>query len=273
MLMQIGINFAQQSFPAKAINDMAPQSAAILAAGAPVVTPYRFGIYGIGNINEQALTQINVGGKLSCFFIPYEHVRNVRTFITNICPSFNVNATNKDTLLEGTILFPDLGNAAFLGTVEAGYIYDRSLTANNRGFKYYYGLLGEFAAKKISMKNSDTSVYFNVLSYIGGFKATIYYQPTATDPVYSFSILAYYNFVHIPDNDDGDYRYILKQPNLSGSLNSAGVKISVGINNLTAFADMRHTFYNGTEVVDRGLYSFNCNVGIILPVQIKTNAN
>ena len=104
MLMLYGSGFAQQSFPAKAMFDskavsvhhrITKQSKNVnsdsttthsridtasihnatvdTTADTNQTTTQRFGIYGIGNINEQSLTQINAGGKLSCFFIPYIH--------------------------------------------------------------------------------------------------------------------------------------------------------------------------------------------------------
>jgi len=256
----------------------------VTATPATTKKPVIFAIIGIGDLSTQTLSQINAAGKLSFYARPYstyfykrdntgsgKHLTN-KEFIISTFASFNVNATNKDTLIEGTILFPDLGTSSFLITPEVGILAHNPDPINNDGLSYYYGLLGEFTNKKIAASKkrdgTDTSVYFNVNSLTLGLKGAVFYQPD-TSTLLSLTGVFYYNYIHIPDKDSTDFRYILKQPNLSSSFNSIGVKVTFGINDFQIYADMRHTYYNPAEIIpDRGLASFNANIGIIVPVTI-----
>jgi hypothetical protein len=256
--------------------------------------PVRFAIIGIGDVSSQTLSNINAAGKLSFYAKPYstyflkkdkgsdgktikengvakKHKTN-KELLTSVFVSLNVNASNKDTLVEGTILFPDLGNSSVLLTPEIGILAHNPDPNENDGWSYYYGLLSEFTNKKIAAtkkrSGGDTSVYFNVNSITVGVKGGVFYQPD-NNTVLSVMGVFYFNYVHIPDKDSTDFRYILRQPKLSTSFNSIGCKITFGINDFQIYADVRHTFYNPDEVIsDRGLASFNANVGVIVPVTI-----
>lgn len=245
----------------------------------------RFAAYGIGDVNTQSLTQINASGKLAVMVIPFVcHTWKRTTFVTSTYLAFNVNASNKDTLIEGNILFPDLGNAGLLGTIEFGFLSDTTPTNN---VKYYYGLLGEFASKRVTAKGKrarmqavdsadvmvDTSAYFNVVNITAGLKGGVYFNhitSSGKSKLISLTGLLYYNYAHVPDKDINDYRFMLQQPKLSNSFNSLGFKVTVGIDNLQFFADLRHTWYKG-DVLDRDLASFNSNIGVILPIEINLN--
>ena len=59
-------------------------------------------------------SSLNSSGKASFLFLPLHNDSNS----LRINMSVNKNATNNDSLLASTLLFPEIGNHSFLGTVE-----------------------------------------------------------------------------------------------------------------------------------------------------------
>ena len=261
--------------------------------------PSRFVIYGIGDLSSQTLSQVNAAGKISFFAKPWsvpimkrnryvdadgkrklekkngkvQHHQTNKEFMTSVFASFNLNANNTDSNIEKTILFADIGKAPIILTPEIGIFVHTPDTINNHGWSYYYGLMAEFSNKQINASKkkdgSDTSVYFNVNSITLGIKGACYYQPDDKNMI-SFTALAYFNHVHIPDKDSLDFKYILGQRNLVTNFNSVGGKLTLGINDFQIYADVRHVFYDYAGAIpDRQLASTSVNVGLIIPLALK----
>ena len=82
-----------------------------------------FGLYGIGNTNTETFNNINSSGKLSGYIRPFKgKVKGVATFV-DINFAFNVNASNTDSLVANTILFPDVGNNSFSGSLALNFAF------------------------------------------------------------------------------------------------------------------------------------------------------
>lgn len=208
-------------------------------------------------------------------------------FLISSTVSFNVNAVNNDTLVHGVILFPALGNSLFQGAVEMGRSWNRKPISEGN---YYMGFFGEFVTKKVSVDREltlntidssggtpeastvtrDTNVYFHVNNVTLGAKFAWYYRQAADKPMISLTSLVYYNLSHIPRKDMRDFRYIVNPRNNINTYHSVGAKVSLGVDNLQFFADMRHTFLRGGDPSpDRRLVSFNSNIGVVLPIEFK----
>lgn len=239
----------------------------------------RVGIMGIGSLNTEELTKTNASGKLAAFFIPARWDLTVSQnkkkwfFIPTLYTSYNVNATNNDSLLSSTVLFPELGNSSFLGTAEFTFSH-----VNNKDMKSVHSIsvLGEFANKSVSVDNDDTSLFFNALNYSVGLKfMTTRHVSYGNDTVpMSLSITPYLHWVNIPDEDIGDYRYLLDgpdalgQPSLPSTLSGWGIKVAFSIKEFQFFADFRNVTDERKRIFNRTLKGYSSNIGVIVSASI-----
>ena len=230
-------------------------------------------LYGIGNINEEALSQINSSGKISFLFTPYQS--DSQSLFLNI--SANKNATNKDTLLASTLLFPEVGSHSFIGTVGFSIVLDlgADFRTNNIITPFF-----EFAYKKISKEIKDTvnnelsvDKKFFTLNYTVGMKFSMVFQEQAFNG--SFSLIPYLSFFNIPDEDREDYVEISKQNfkflNNANSLNDSfkafGIKTVIEMNKFQFFVDFRHVLRKNTIQV-RELRGLKMNIGFVFNANI-----
>ncbi|HEX7905984.1 MAG TPA: hypothetical protein VF487_19060 [Chitinophagaceae bacterium] len=226
------------------------------------------GFYGIGNLNEEALNGINSSGKLSLFVKPYTYKGS--KVIVNL--SFNKNATNNDTLLAGTLIFPEIGDHSFLGSVD--YIHKINTPAADDSTNHFWGLFGEFSNKKIkkSIEGKVGDKIFSTLNYTLGIKYLWGFKRTDFDCVLSAS--AYLSWFNIPDEDTADYRSIalknftpVNNNLLTDNFFSGGFKIAFQVNSFQIFADFRHIFRKD-EVAVRELRGFHSNIGVVFNAKV-----
>jgi hypothetical protein len=133
----------------------ADKNAAVPVAAGATYRPF-LKLYGIGNLNAEALSSVNSSGKLqvSVAFMQTDS-KDLTAYL-----SFNKNATNKDTLLPSTVLFPEIGNHSFLGTLE----YKKRIgsetsivdpeTSQTVYKSHWLGLFGEFSHKKLKLNRT-----------------------------------------------------------------------------------------------------------------------
>lgn len=217
------------------------------------------GIYGIGNINSETFNSINGSGKLSGFIRP---LKKDSSFIT-VYFSFNKNASNSDSLLASTLLFPDIGNNSFLSTAE----YTWCLNSNKDGDKglHLLNIFYEFSTKNIKGRNNNDSLHFTTINHVFGVKYA-FLQKIDGDDV-SFSLSPFFAIANIADQDNDDFRKLFNKTNLPSHISSLGVKIAFQYNNLQAYADLRHVF--GSEnTLPRNLRGFNANIGFVFNAEI-----
>src|SRR5687767_7672150 len=106
-----------KNVPAKAAVTAAMGVAAIPAS--PAIPHKTLALYGIGNLNTETLNKVNSSGKIAVSIIPFFNNTNNRYW--EIYLSFNKNASNNDSILASTLLFPEVGNHSFLATVRRVY--------------------------------------------------------------------------------------------------------------------------------------------------------
>lgn len=162
-----------------------------------------FGLDGIGSLNTESFNNVNGSGKLSGYMQLLHKNNSNHSLTTHL--SFNRNATNNDSTLASTLLFPDIGKSSFIGTVN--YI-----TRKNNS-PHFIGLFGQGSFKtikgqrKIKPSDGDTTLTFAILDWQLGIRYFNEVYTAGTDRVI-FSASAFFNYYNIPDEDNGDYRYI-----------------------------------------------------------------
>jgi hypothetical protein len=231
------------------------------------------GLYGIGNLNEEAFNGINSSGKLSMYIKPFTSEKS--SIITTL--SFNKNATNNDTLLASTVIFPEIGDHSFLGSVD--YIHKiASPSFINDSTSHFLGIFAEFSHKKIKKDFNDdvtgktTDKHFSTLNYTLGGRYIFGFQRKDFDCALSASV--YLSWFNIPDEDTSDFRAIASQnfksvtnKPLTDNFFSGGIKIAFQINSFQIFADFRHVFRK-EDISARELRGFHSNIGVIFNAKI-----
>lgn len=218
-----------------------------------------WGLYGIGNVNTESFNNLNSSGKLSGFIRPFRSDYSYGT----INFSFNVNASNNDSLLANTFLFPDVGQSSIFLNTEYSVVW-HTITG--------YHLLHSFAelsSKTIKGRIEDSVRYFNTLNWALGIRYQYLFKDG--DDNVSFSCSPFLSIVNVPDEDNEDYRYLFTKDSnssLKSAIKSIGFKFAFQYNQFQFFADLRHVLGNESQIPVRALRGFNSNVGVIFNAQI-----
>ncbi len=229
--------------------------------------PKTLKLYGIGNLNSETLNKINSSGKIAVSIVPHYNIDKQRFF--EVYLSFNKNASNSDSILASTILFPEVGNHSFLATVRRVYaIKGKNNRLINEG--HYFAPFLEFSQKNIKVDTSskqgkNTSGFFSTLTYTFGYSYIFTREIEKTSV--AFSVSPYISALNIPDEDNDDYRKIFSSPKLPSTLLSLGIKTVFQIKGFQIFADMRHLWGSETKV-PRDLRGFNSNIGVTFNADI-----
>jgi hypothetical protein len=225
-----------------------------------------FSFIGIGNLNNESLEKLNGGGKLAVGFAPDI---NSKVFPSSYFLSFNKNATNNDSILVSTLVFPETGNHSFLATAFWDFKKDGNDTLYGTT-----GLFFEFATKRISVEDTtdskEANFGFNTLHYTGGFRYIYQLSKDVNHQKYK-AALGFHAFVsntNIPDEDNTALESIIKGKAEKNSFWSAGVKIGVQINGFQIFADFRHVFGDEEKLPIKDLKGFNSNIGVSFNAEI-----
>jgi hypothetical protein len=233
-----------------------------------------FAIQGLGNLNQEALKSINASGKLSFVARPYQRKRNALT----IYASYNKNASNNDSVLYQKLIFPEIGNSSFIGTVELNKFWK-----NDSVIVHSLSPFFEFSYKNIKSDSSSENqpLYFSSLHYTIGLKYIFGYQKfdaitSKKTHNLSFSVSPYLSVLNIPNEDIDDYRALLARNvklsspivNLTDKIWTAGVKIGFYVNGLQIFSDFRSVLNKNEKVPIRELQGFSANIGIVFNADV-----
>jgi hypothetical protein len=229
--------------------------------------PKTLKLYGIGSLNSETLSKINSSGKIAVSIVPHYNESKRRFF--EVYLSFNKNATNSDSILASTVLFPEVGNHSFLATIRRVYaIKGRGNRLEDEG--HYLAPFFEFSQKNIKVDTSsnqgkNTSGFFSTLIYTFGY-SYIFNRTIEKTPI-GFSVSPYVSAINIPDEDNEDYRKIFNSQTLPSTLYSFGIKTVFQIKGFQIFADMRH-LWGSSSKVPRDLRGFNSNIGVTFNADI-----
>ncbi|HEV7780226.1 MAG TPA: hypothetical protein VGO58_03120 [Chitinophagaceae bacterium] len=258
----------QQGMTTKIARDI-PAVAAVKAAmgvaevpATPAIPHKVLSLYGIGNLNTETLNKLNSSGKIAVSIIPWFNSKNSRYW--EVYLSFNKNATNNDSILASTLLFPEVGNHSFLATVRRIYpIKGQS--------EHFLSPFFEFSQKNIkvdtsSVQGKTTSGHFSTLTYTLGY--SYIFSHVAGETQFGFSFTPYISALNIPDEDNADYRKIFNSLTLPSEIWSFGFKTVFQIKGFQIFADMRHVLGSEKKISIREMRGFNSNVGVTFNADI-----
>lgn len=233
------------------------------------------GLYGASNLNEESFKSLNASGKASFYFRPMTYRNKAVTVYT----SYNINASNNDSILYSTLIFPEVGKNSFLGTVEWTSFWSRSTLKGKVG--HTLAPFFEFSHKNIRTDSSEKGkpLSFATLNYTTGIKYTFNVLKTAADEdekdtEASLSLSAYLSYLNIPDEDIEPYRAILSKGKifdpvtLDDSFWSLGLKIGGQFKSFGIFADFRAVLGKESKLPLTELRGFHSNIGLIINTEI-----
>jgi hypothetical protein len=236
-----------------------------------------FFFYGIGNLSDETLNKLNGGAKLALAFHTLEK-HNV-LLPSSYFLSFNKNATNTDSLLVSTLVFPEVGSHSFLAT--AYWDLTRQLrndtTRKQRSSDLSHSLefFFEFATKRIdltidSTNSKSSKVGFNTLHYTGGFRFSYGLSRVEADKKYNAALggAVFISNTNIPDEDNAALETITNGKVEKNSFWSVGVKLGIEVNGFQLFADLRHVFGDDKKLPIKDLKGFNSNIGVAFNTEI-----
>jgi hypothetical protein len=231
-----------------------------------------FGIEGSGSLNEETFKTTNGSLKATLYARPVQYKNKAVT----IYASYNVNASNNDSILFGTLIFPEVGKNSFLGTIEWRSFWSKFNTDDKKRGHSLAGFL-EFSHKNIKTDSSidGQKLHFSTLNYTTGVKYTFSFwkkgaDSTSNNSELSFSTTPYLSYLNIPDEDKADYQAILArgqkvQPSeINENIFSWGIKIEFQVNSFGIFADFRSVIGNEKKFPIRELKGFHSNIGFTL---------
>lgn len=226
-----------------------------------------FRIFGVGNISDETLKSINAGGKAVLAYYPNP---TAIKWQGNYYISYNKNATNTDSALSTTLVFPESGNHSFLM-----HGFWKTLKKRPDESHSYYGPFAEFAFKKITNKKDTTDpkfqeFSFNTLHFTAGYKWG-YSKEKIIDHKkqnmgVEFSVFA--SVVNIPDEDHANFERIINRTATVNSFGMAGFKVSFDVNSFQIFSDIRHVFGSSTDLPIKDLKGFNYNIGVSFNTEV-----
>jgi hypothetical protein len=236
-----------------------------------------FGLYGASNLNEETFKNLNASGKASLYFRPLVYRNKALTIYT----SYNINASNNDSILYSTLIFPEVGQNSFLGTLDWTSYWTSEAKTKNGQNGHSFGAYIEFSHKNIKTDSSKggSSLYFSTLNYTFGLKYSFNIfrekkDENSENTEANFFASLYLSALNIPDEDINDYRAILSKgksfspASLTDNFKTFGIKIGAQIKSFGVFADFRNVFGSNEKIPLRELKGFHSNIGFTLTPEI-----
>ena len=226
-----------------------------------------FKVFGVGNVSDESLKTINAGGKAVFGFFPNPFKEKWQG---NFFVSYNKNATNTDSALSTTLIFPEAGNHSLLM-----HAFWKSITNRENNIAAYKGPFLEFAVKKITNKK-DTSdpksqeFNFNTLHYTAGYKWGFTKEKFKDNKTQNIGceLAIFYSHVNIPDEDHKSFEKILNRTATKNDFGMLGFKVSFEVNGLQIFSDIRHVFGSETKLPVDDLKGFSYNIGVSFNTEV-----
>lgn len=256
---------AQQILSNNSYGKETPGLSKAVPEGANKKDTVHFKVFGVGNISDETLKKINAGGKAVFAFYPDPFDTNWQS---NYFVSYNKNATNTDSALATTLIFPEAGSHSFLM-----HAFWKSTTTNKPN--KYRGLFLEFAVKKINNKKDTTDpkfqeFSFNTLHYTAGYKWGFTKEKFKDNKIQTmgceFSLFG--SFVNIPDEDHENFEKVINRTSTENAFCMIGFKMSFELNGFQIFSDIRHVFGDKEKLPVYDLKGFNYNIGVSFNTEI-----
>ncbi len=240
-----------------------------------------FTIFGLANLNQETLKGFNAGGKASVVVRPYIHgietATKTKVNALAFYASFNKSASNNDSIVYSKLIFPELGNSSFIGTLQW-----ESYFVNDAGKIHSNSVFAEMAVKSIIADSGlkKQRLFFDALNYTIGYRYGFNY--IKNNPLeegkqinLGFYIAPFISAYNIPDEDRDDYKKIMLEKatvtgnadDLSDFVVNVGAKVGFHFNGVEFFADLRHVL-GDKKVPIRELRGFHANIGFVFNADI-----
>lgn len=244
-------------------------------AAGTTVTLSKAGLFGASNLNEEAFNTLNASGKVSFYFRPAIYRNKALT----VYASYNLNATNNDSVLYSTLIFPEVGKNSFLGTLEWRSFWIKNNTRGKTG--HSLAPFFEFSLKNIRSDSVEKGkpLVFSTLNYTLGLKYSfnvLKNAPDANSEAQEASLFTtvYLTSLNVPDEDINNYRAILSKgqlfnpETLTDDFRIFGIKIGGEFKQFGVFADFKAVIGNSLKIPLSELRGFHSNIGITMSTSI-----
>lgn len=224
-----------------------------------------YGLTSLNSSNSDVLNSLNGTGRLGAVMNIGKKgglVFNVGVNMLNANPP---KGTSKDSVDFNSLMFPETGNFGFLFSPSV------KLSPVKWG-EHSLWLEGSFAYRKVSV--DSPSVNFKALSYNIGLKYQWDYQLGGDSNRLIFTIMPYWNFFNIPNEEVTKFKTILNDPLFNkvshgAEIYSIGVKTTLQYKNFIFFFDIRNN-KNTKEFDDNNpLKGTKVNIGFVTAFSVK----
>lgn len=171
----------------------------------------------------------------------------------------------RDSVDFNSLMFPETGNF--------GYLFSPSFRLNKNGNKENnYWIEASFAYRKVAV--DSPSISFKAVSYNIGVKYEWDYVMEDDNRI-TFSLMPYFNFFNIPNEDVKKFKSLIKDPlfentNRGAVIPSFGVKNSMQYKNFIFFFDIRYNMKTSDLDDDNPIKGTKVNVGFVTAFSLKS---
>lgn len=225
------------------------------------VSQETWGITGIGNLADASQKNLNGSGAIQGFLRPLQLPRSQ----LQVDLSFIKNASNTDTLLGTTLLFPETGSNTFYGRVIWSWEFIKRERNKYNGYLNHHLLQPYFETYSKTIKQSKDSLsQFNTFSYNLGVNYSFIYKESDRKTI-GFSIGPYISWTRIPENSEENY-YKSYAANIDSThtpttkYNSWGVIAQLQVNDFSFYADFRDPTNHST--ISKSLRGLQILIGV-----------
>ncbi len=225
----------------------------------------KFSINGKGSFNQATIDEINGSGKIDVdFLISTKHKENTNKynlFWANI--GLNKNATNGDSNIISSIVFPDLGKNSIASSLNYSRVYTNSNFATMLGASIDFNLK---TFKKYDSARSNATQFDNLNFTLN---APIHIMYTSKLFPIALGVIPNISWHNIVNEDAPNLQKIVGDSVYGKGFHSLGVKLEVTLNNaFCIYGDMRSMYFKESATTNS---DFVYNVGIAFRAPILSN--
>lgn len=242
--------------------------------------------YALGSINgsnEDVVNTITASGRLAVVFSPINNLKlNIGANLLNANPA---NKIKKDSVDFNSLMFPETGNFGFIynpsfkltglkfhskKNKEEGKIVNKEVDKIS-----YHSLWldATYSYRKVAIDSPN--VNFKVNSVNAGIKYIWEYRPNDSLRHFTFTLIGYWNFFNIPDEDVKKFNTIINDStfskyNKNAEIHSIGLKTTVQYKNFLFFADLRRNIKTKELSDNNPLKGTKFNIGFATYLNLKS---
>jgi hypothetical protein len=229
-----------------------------VAAATDRVTFY--GLTALNSSTETLADNLTATGRLAIQLQFFDKLKLDIGANLNANPSKGIK---KDSVDFNSLMFPETGNY--------GFLFNPSWEIKNTGTHGLY-LDATYAYRRIAIDSPDVS--FKISSVNIGLRYKWSYPENDEDQLV-FSLIGYWNFFNIPDEDVKKFSMLIKDPlflqnNTNAEIYSIGFKTIVQYKSFLFFADLRRNLNTKNLDDDNPFKGTKFNIGFATSVKLKS---